>query len=76
MDAASCRLNPRRSDPRRVKRISGSDSEIVLIPYDEAYPEDFEDMRRRAPEVSLLRSLAGKVPEAGIDTIIREILSK
>lgn len=60
----------------RVKRISGSDSEIVLIPYDEAYPEDFEDMRRRAPEVSLLRSLAGKVPEAGIDTIIREILSK
>ncbi len=58
----------------KVKRISGSSSKISLIPYDEAYPDDFEDMRRRLPDVSLLRSLTGKVPEADIDTIIREIL--
>ncbi len=58
----------------RVREISGSESEIVLIPYDEAYPDDFEDMRRRAPDVTLLRSLTGKVPEAGIDAIIRRIL--
>ncbi|MCD4701823.1 MAG: GDP-mannose 4,6-dehydratase [Candidatus Aegiribacteria sp.] len=60
----------------KVRKISGSSSEIVLIPYEEAYPEDFEDMRRRAPDVSLLRTLTGKVPEAGIDAIIREILGK
>ena len=60
----------------KVKRISGSSSEIILVPYEEAYPDDFEDMRRRAPEVSLLQALAGKSPEADIDTIIREILSK
>lgn len=59
---------------QRVKKISGSDSEIVFIPYNEAYPEDFEDMQRRVPEVSLLRELTGKTPEAGIDTIIRKIL--
>jgi UDP-glucose 4-epimerase len=58
-----------------VRSVSGSDSEIVFIPYDEAYPEDFEDMRRRAPDVSLLRTLAGKTPRAGIDTIIHEILN-
>ncbi|MFO8182950.1 MAG: GDP-mannose 4,6-dehydratase [Candidatus Aegiribacteria sp.] len=61
---------------RRVREISGSRSEIKLIPYDEAYPTDFEDMRRRVPDVSLLRSLTGRVPEAGINTIIREILGR
>lgn len=61
---------------RRVREISGSRSEIKLIPYDEAYPRDFEDMRRRVPDVSLLRSLTGSVPEAGINTIIREILGR
>ncbi|MBN2586851.1 MAG: GDP-mannose 4,6-dehydratase [Candidatus Fermentibacteraceae bacterium] len=60
----------------KVRRISGSGSEITLIPYDEAYPDDFEDMRRRVPDVSLLSSLIGKVPEADIDTIIREILGR
>ena len=60
----------------KVKSISGSGSEIVLVPYEEAYPDDFEDMRRRAPDVSLLQALAGKTPQADIDTIIREILSK
>jgi len=59
---------------RRVIEISGSGSEIKLIPYDEAYPDDFEDMRRRVPDISLLRSLTGKVPTAGIDSIIREIV--
>lgn len=58
----------------RVIELSGSGSGINLIPYDEAYPDDFEDMRRRAPDVSLLRSLTGKVPEADIDEIIRRIL--
>ncbi len=59
----------------RVKKISGSSSPIKLIPYSEAYPGDFEDMRRRVPDVSLLRSLTGRVPRADIDTIIRDILS-
>jgi UDP-glucose 4-epimerase len=60
----------------RVREISGSKSEIKLIPYEEAYPNDFEDMRRRVPDVSLLRSLTGRVPEADIDTIIRKILGE
>lgn len=58
----------------KVRDISGSGSEIRLIPYEEAYPDDFEDMRRRVPDVTLLRALTGRVPEADIDTIIRVIL--
>jgi UDP-glucose 4-epimerase len=59
----------------RVKLISGSDSEIILVPYDEAYPTDFEDMQRRVPDVSLIRRLIGSSPSTDIDGIIRAILS-
>jgi nucleoside-diphosphate-sugar epimerase len=33
-----------------VKRMTHSVSEIVRVPYDEAYEPGFEDMPRRAPE--------------------------
>ena len=60
---------------RKVIRVSGSSSSIQVIPYEEAYPDDFEDMRRRAPDVTLLRQLAGSVPEAEIEDIIRKIIN-
>lgn len=58
----------------KVRSMAGSVSEILPIPYEEAFPHDFEDMARRVPDVSLLKSLTGKVPEADIDQIIRETL--
>ncbi|WP_067929686.1 NAD-dependent epimerase/dehydratase family protein [Alicyclobacillus shizuokensis] len=36
----------------RIKRMTGSASEIVLIPYKEAYGEGYEDMQRRLPDLS------------------------
>ncbi|MGM0627673.1 MAG: GDP-mannose 4,6-dehydratase [Candidatus Fermentibacterota bacterium] len=57
-----------------VRDLSDSDSEIVLVPYDEAYPTDFEDMRRRVPDVSLLHSLIGRAPEAGLEEIVRAVI--
>ncbi len=59
---------------RRVREISGSSSEIVKIPYSEAYPKGFEDMQRRVPDVSRLLGLTGSSPQADIDTIIRQII--
>ncbi|PIE52949.1 nucleoside-diphosphate sugar epimerase [Candidatus Fermentibacteria bacterium] len=59
---------------RRVREISGSSSEIVRIPYEKAYPPDFEDMQRRVPDVSRLHSYIGRVPKASIDCIIRKII--
>ena len=61
---------------KKVREIADSDSEIRFIPYEEAYPDDFEDMRRRAPDVSLLQSLTGSSPKADIEAIIRNILNK
>ncbi len=43
----------------RVKELLDSPSEIVFIPYDEAYEEGFEDMRRRAPDTTKLFHLTG-----------------
>lgn len=59
---------------RRVREISGSNSEIVIVPYEEAYPEGFEDMQRRVPNVSRLVSLTGISPQADINTIINQII--
>lgn len=59
---------------RRVKEISGSNSEIVIVPYEKAYPAGFEDMQRRVPDVSRLMALTGLYPEADIDTIIKKVI--
>ncbi len=44
---------------RRIKELLHSSSEIVFIPYDEAYEEGFEDMRRRVPDTTKISSLTG-----------------
>ena len=43
----------------RVRELTGSPSEIVTIPYDEAYEEGFEDMHRRVPDTSKLQDATG-----------------
>ncbi len=60
---------------RRVKRRANSDSEIVRVPYQEAYGTRFEDIRRRAPDVTKLERLLGSVPTIGIDQIIDDVLA-
>lgn len=59
---------------RLVREISGSSSEIIKVPYEEAYPADFEDMQRRVPDVSRLVKLTGMRPSASIDSIIRQVI--
>src|SRR5215469_8020975 len=36
----------------KIKEMTGSRSRIVLVPYDTAYEEGFEDMVRRVPDIS------------------------
>lgn len=42
-----------------VKELTGSKSEIVFIPYDEAYDKNFEDMKRRVPDLTKIKRLIG-----------------
>ena len=43
----------------RVKTLTGSESPIQYVPYDEAYEAGFEDMPRRVPDISKIRALIG-----------------
>ncbi|HKP97770.1 MAG TPA: NAD-dependent epimerase/dehydratase family protein [Fibrobacteria bacterium] len=59
---------------RRIVAVTGSRSEIRLIPYDEAFPPDFEDMRRRVPSTAKLQGLTGKSPRSDLDRILRDVV--
>ena len=59
---------------KRVKELTGSDSEIVLVPYDEAYEEGFEDMPRRIPDISKVGALVGFRPRMSLDGILRSVI--
>ncbi len=58
---------------RRVVQRTGSKSEIVLVPYEQAYEEGFEDMRRRVPDLARLRTLLGYQPQVQLDEVIDRV---
>jgi UDP-glucose 4-epimerase len=59
----------------KIKRITGSESPIVRIPYDQAYEAGFEDMRRRVPDLSKVRQLIGYEPRVQLDEILHKVIS-
>ena len=59
----------------KIKELTHSDSEIVLVPYDEAYEEGFEDMPRRVPDTTKINQLVGFKPEMKLDGILETVIS-
>ena len=59
---------------QRVKARTGSKSEIVRVPYDQAYEEGFEDMPRRVPDLSRVRALTGYEPKVHLDEILDRVI--
>ena len=59
----------------RVREMTGSKSEIHLIPYEEAYEEGFEDMPRRYPDTTKLSSTIGWSPTRSLDEILSDVIS-
>lgn len=53
--------------------LTGSRSEIKYIPYEEAYGEGFEDMRRRVPSLEKAKRLVGYEPTRTLDQIINDV---
>jgi UDP-glucose 4-epimerase len=47
---------------KRVRAATKSQSEIVFIPYDQAYESGFEDMPRRVPDLTKIHGLVGYAP--------------
>jgi UDP-glucose 4-epimerase len=58
----------------KIKRLTGSQSEIVRIPYDKAYEAGFEDMPRRVPDIAKVRALVGYAPTVDLDEILTQVI--
>ncbi|RME46984.1 MAG: hypothetical protein D6791_06970 [Chloroflexi bacterium] len=50
------------------------DDRITFVPYDQAYEEGFEDMRRRVPDTSKIRAVIGWEPQISLDETLRRII--
>lgn len=59
---------------QRVKELTGSSSEIVMVPYAEAYEEGFEDMPRRVPDTRKARELVGFEARESLDGILQKVI--
>ena len=59
---------------KKIIALTGSKSEIVLIPYEEAYQADFEDMMRRVPSVEKVARVIGFKTNVNLVYILTEIL--
>ena len=58
----------------KVKTLTGSHSDIVRIPYDQAYESGFEDMPRRVPDITKISALVGYRPTVELDEILDRVI--
>lgn len=58
----------------RIRHLTGSESPIVKIPYDEAYEGGFEDMQRRMPSIEKISRLIGYQPTYTLDQILMSVI--
>jgi UDP-glucose 4-epimerase len=61
---------------KKIIEETNSTSQIVYVPYEEAYGEGFEDMERRVPNIDLIRDLVGWQPKRDLSTMIADISSE
>jgi UDP-glucose 4-epimerase len=57
-----------------IRRVGGNVA-VKHIPYGEAYGQDFEDVRRRVPDVSKLQHTIGRKPSATLGEILDELIA-
>ncbi len=58
---------------KKVIEITGSKSTIEKIAYEKAYPQGFEDMQLRVPDISKIKQVLGWSPQLNLDQIIKDI---
>jgi UDP-glucose 4-epimerase len=58
-----------------IKQMTGSKSDIVHIPYDQAYEQGFEDMPRRVPDISKIQRLIGYQPTVDLEQILERVIA-
>jgi len=59
----------------KIIQKTGSQSKISLIPYEEAFEKDFEDMQRRVPGIDKIQQVIGFDPQKNLDVILEDVIS-
>ena len=60
---------------RRVIERTGSNSRVRMVPYEQAFGDGFEDMRRRVPCLEKVAALIGWKPRRTTDDIIDDVIN-
>jgi UDP-glucose 4-epimerase len=58
----------------RVKRATGSDSEIVFVPYERVYQQGIEDTLHREPAIGKIREAIGWAPSIDLERILGDVV--
>jgi UDP-glucose 4-epimerase len=59
---------------QKITDMTGSRSNIELIPYETAFGRDFEDMQRRVPSIEKINKLTGYEPKTGLNEILAQVI--
>ncbi|MFQ6082608.1 MAG: SDR family NAD(P)-dependent oxidoreductase [Candidatus Aminicenantia bacterium] len=60
---------------KKVKSLTGSSSKIIYVPYKKAYPDGYEDFKRRIPDISRIKKLIGYKPKVTLEESIKKIIN-
>ena len=60
----------------KVVDMTGSDSKIEMVPYEDVYAPGFEDMQRRKPDITRLFDAVGFRPEKPLESIIGDLIEE
>ncbi|HTH50558.1 MAG TPA: GDP-mannose 4,6-dehydratase [Pyrinomonadaceae bacterium] len=61
---------------KRAIELTGSNSKITYVSYDEVYGAGFEDMQRRVPSLDKARRMVGYQPTRSLDDIINDVAAE
>ncbi len=59
----------------RICELTGSRSEVHLVPYAQAHGAGFEDMPRRFPDIGKIGNLVGWAPSCSLDEILEDVIA-
>lgn len=59
---------------RRIVSLTGSRSEIQLIPYEQAYGMSYEDTMIRVPSLERIKRIAGYEPHLSLDRVLSQVI--
>jgi UDP-glucose 4-epimerase len=60
---------------RRVVELTGSDSQVSFLTYDQAYGDGFEELGQRSPDITAISELTGWAPQRSLDDALADVIA-